>query len=87
MSTQIAVKLPETTLAALDRLVANGRFQSRSEAVRVSLDRVLREARAEELDRAFAAGFTRHPERPDELAEAQRLAVDAIEDEPWDRWW
>lgn len=87
MSTQIAVKLPEATLAVVDRLVAEGRFDSRSQAVRAGLDRILREARSAELDRAFAAGFARHPERDDELEDARRLAIDAIADEPWKPWW
>ncbi len=34
--------------------------------------------------RAFADGFARQPETGGELADATRLAVKSIEDEPWD---
>jgi hypothetical protein len=35
----------------------------------------------------FASGFRRLPDDGAELAEATRLAIEAIEDEPWERWW
>lgn len=31
--------------------------------------------------------MARQPEIEAELAEAQRLAVDVIDEEPWERWW
>lgn len=84
---QIAVKLPDELLEAVDDLVAAGRFSSRSSAVRAGLSIVVSQAERDVTDRAFAEGFRRHPDTPDELADARRLAVDAIEDEPWERWW
>lgn len=74
-------------LAAVDELVANGRYDSRSAAVRAGLDLVTRHARAEAINRAFAEGFRRVPESPEELRDAHRLAIDAIDDEPWQPWW
>ncbi len=87
MTTQIAVKLPDALLAAVDDLVARGLFDSRSAAVRVGLDTVTRRARDDAIDRAFSEGFRRLPESPEELHDAYRLAIDAIEDEPWEPWW
>lgn len=87
MSTQIAVKIPDADLAALDELVSQGQFDSRSAAIRTGLAIVLSQVRAEHIDRAFADGFRSTPERPEELREAHRLAIEAIEDEPWERWW
>lgn len=84
---QIAVKLPDELLEAVDDLVAAGRFSSRSSAVRAGLSIVVSQAERDAIDRAFAEGFRRHPDTPDELADARRPAVDAIEDEPWERWW
>lgn len=87
MTRQIAVKLPDVVLEAVDRLVATGRFESRSHAVRAGLDLVIDDARRTAIDRAFAEGFGAFPTTPGELADARRLAIEAIEDEPWERWW
>lgn len=86
MTTQLAVKLPEELLARLDYLVADGRFASRSDAIRHGISRVVGDAERALIDDAFAAGFARHPD-DDVLAEAERLATEAIIDEPWERWW
>ncbi len=87
MTSQIAVKLPAEMVAAVDDLVRVGRFDSRSHAVRAGLDLIVRQARSDLVDQAFVDGFRASPERPDELADARRLAIDAIEDEPWVKWW
>jgi Arc/MetJ-type ribon-helix-helix transcriptional regulator len=87
MSTQIAVKLPDAVLADLDRLVERGAFESRSDAVRHAVDALMRGEARRRIDDAFAEGFRRMPDREDELADATRLALDAIHDEPWERWW
>lgn len=87
MSTQIAVKLPDEVVSAVDRLVEEGAYDSRSQAVRSALDRLLRESRSRRIDEAFRQGFQRRPDRPEEVADATRLAIDAIHDEPWEPWW
>lgn len=87
MTTQIALKLPDELGAALDELVERGVYPNRSQAVRVAVEALVRRSAAERIDAAFADGFTRHPERPEEIADATRLAVEAIEDEPWEPWW
>jgi len=87
MKTQIALKLPEELVSAVDRLVEEGRFESRSDAVRTGIALVVRQADRERIDRGFADGFARAPESVGELADARRLAIEAIEDEPWEPWW
>ncbi len=42
--------------------------------------------RREEIDRNKDA-MLRLPETDDEVAEATRLAVNALDEEPWERWW
>lgn len=86
MTTQLAVKLSDELVSRIDRLVHDGRFASRSHAVRAGLDQVVGDAERKRIDAAFADGFARHPD-DDALAEAEALAVDAIEEEPWERWW
>jgi Arc/MetJ-type ribon-helix-helix transcriptional regulator len=87
MTTQIAVKLPEGDVAELDRLVASGSFESRSEAIRAAIRALVTSDQRQRIDEAFAAGFRREPDRDDELADATRLALEAIHDEPWEPWW
>lgn len=87
MTVQIAVKLPDDLVQALDELVAAGAFESRSSAVRQGVAAVVAAQRRQEIDRAYEAGYARGPETEEELREAARLAVESINDEPWDRWW
>ena len=87
MTTQIAVKLPDSLLASVDELVKHGVVESRSDAVRVGLGLLRQAADRQRIDEAFRSGFSRHPEGDDELADARRLAAEAIEDEPWEPWW
>ncbi|MGI8936966.1 MAG: ribbon-helix-helix domain-containing protein [Iamia sp.] len=87
MTIQIAVKLSDEVVETVDALVQAGSFRSRSDAVRRGLDLAVERAQSAEIDHAFTEGFTRFPDRPDEVAAARRLAVEAIEAEPWDRWW
>ena len=87
MTVQIAVKLPDELLEAVDRLVASNRFASRSEVVRAGLQRIVADDAAQTIDRAFSEGFTRHPDSDEDMRRATRLAVESIEDEPWEKWW
>jgi len=85
--TQIAVKLPDGLLRELDALVAQGHFASRSSAVRRAVEIVVSGQRRDALDDAYAKGYREVPESENELAEAKRLATQAIDDEPWEKWW
>ncbi len=87
MTVQIAVKLPDELLARLDELVRSGHFPSRSGGIRRALEVLLSAEGRRRIDAAFAEGFRRVPDDGPELAEATRLAVEAIEEEPWERWW
>jgi len=85
--TQIAVKLPDGLLRELDELVAQGHFSSRSSAVRRAVELIVAGQRRDALEEAYAKGYREVPESESELAEAARLATQAIEDEPWEKWW
>ena len=80
-------QLPDALLAAVDRLVASDRFASRSEIVRAGLQRLVDDDAAQTIDRAFAAGFSRHPDSDEDIRRTTRLAIESIEDEPWEKWW
>lgn len=85
--TQIAVKLPDGLVRELDDLVAQGLFSSRSSAVRRAIEIVVSRQRRDALEEAYANAYRQAPESDSELAEARRLATQAIEDEPWEKWW
>ncbi len=87
MTTQIAVKLPDELVDEVDRLVEHGAFDSRSHAIRTGLETMVTVRRREELDRRYRDAMARMPESEEEIAEATRLAVESIHDEPWERWW
>jgi Arc/MetJ-type ribon-helix-helix transcriptional regulator len=87
MTIQIAVKLPDDLVAGLDDLVRKGKFPNRSSGVRRALEVLLGTEERRRVDAAFAEGFRRVPDDGPELAEATRLALEAISEEPWERWW
>jgi Arc/MetJ-type ribon-helix-helix transcriptional regulator len=87
MTSQIAVKLPDELLEAVDHLVASNRFANRSEIVRAGLQRIIADDASRTIDRAFADGFARHPDSDDDVHRTTRLAIESIDEEPWEKWW
>ncbi len=87
MTVQVAVKLPEELADELDRLVQSGAFDSRSQVLRAGLEAIIARREQERLRERYREAMAKHPETSHEIAEAGRLAVDAIEEEPWERWW
>jgi len=87
MTKQIAVKLPDALVAEIDRLVEGGTFSSRSQAIRSGLESMVAGQRRAEIDRRFRDAASRLPETRAEIDEATVLAINAINDEPWERWW
>jgi Arc/MetJ-type ribon-helix-helix transcriptional regulator len=64
MSQQIAVRIPNDQLEALDRAVESGAFESRAHGVREALTRLLAELREEQIAREYREAYTRHPDDP-----------------------
>lgn len=87
MTKQVAVKLPDGLIREVDRLVEDGAFESRSQAIRSGLEAMVSNRRRGELDQRYADAMVRFPETDAELAEASRLAIDAVHEEPWTPWW
>lgn len=87
MTGQIAVKLSDELLEAVDRLVSSQRFASRSDIVRAGLQRMIADDADATLDRAFVDGYARHPESDSDLRRVTTLAIESIDDEPWEKWW
>ncbi len=87
MTVQIAVKLPDMLASELDRLVERGDFANRSQALREGLETILAAHERERLQARYREALMRAPETPGELADAGRLAIESIAEEPWERWW
>ncbi len=80
--TTVAVRLPDALLATLDSLVEQGRYTTRTAAVRDALERLIEDERRAAVDHAILDGYARKPpEAPDHAHRA--LAERSIRQEPW----
>lgn len=80
---QIAVRLPEELLAALDDLVARGVYDSRAAAARAGIEAVLELDRRRLTDQAIVDGYRRVAPTEAERQAAISSLGDAIVEEPW----
>jgi Arc/MetJ-type ribon-helix-helix transcriptional regulator len=78
MTIQVPVRLTDSDVAALDQAVAEGRFKSRSHALREGLANVLREAREQEIEDAYRRGYGEHPQES-WIGEAGLAAFDVFD--------
>ncbi len=83
MTVQLVTRVPDDVIAAVDRLVQEGVFESRSEAVRVGLAAVVEQRRREATGRAIVDGYRRIPQQDDELVWADAASAAMIAEEPW----
>ena len=81
--TQVVTRLDDSLVADLDSLVANGFVASRSEGVRIALERLVDEQRRRRIGAEIVAGYERYPETDEEVANAERLTRASIAEEPW----
>lgn len=80
---QVVTRLDDKLVADLDGLVAEGFVASRSEGVRVALEKLVDEQRRRRIGAEIVAGYERCPETDEELAQAERATRELIEEEPW----
>jgi Arc/MetJ-type ribon-helix-helix transcriptional regulator len=68
-------------MAAVDEVVASGRYGSRSDVLRAGLARVLAEERGRAIDEAYRRGYGEHPQEEwvGELGLAGLAALDRAE--------
>jgi len=64
MSQQIAIRIPDDQLEALDRAVGAGTFESRAAGVRQALTQLLADLREREIARQYHDAYARHPDDP-----------------------
>ena len=67
----------------MDELVVEGVVTSRSEAVRLGLERLVDQARRRRIGEEIVAGYRRRPQTEDELAGLDQATAGLIGEEPW----
>lgn len=65
----------------------SGAFTNRSQAVRSGPEAIASDERRRGIDLRYGDALSRFPETTAELADATRLGIDALDEEPWERWW
>ncbi|MFT3853170.1 MAG: ribbon-helix-helix domain-containing protein [Ilumatobacteraceae bacterium] len=81
--TQIVARIDDSVVADVDRLVADGVVASRSEAVRLGLERFVDAERRRQIGEAIRAGYLAMPQTEDEFSGADEAARRMIAEEPW----
>jgi Arc/MetJ-type ribon-helix-helix transcriptional regulator len=83
MSIQIAIRLPNELAAELDEIVRTGRFETRADAVRSALVRLVDGERRRCVGETIAEGYRRVPQTDEEISAATEAAIRSIHEEPW----
>jgi metal-responsive CopG/Arc/MetJ family transcriptional regulator len=80
---QVVTRLDDQLMAEVDRLVADGVVSSRSEAVRLGLERIVDEHRRRRVGGEIVAAYRRQPQTDDELAGLDEATRALISEEAW----
>lgn len=81
--TQVVTRIPELLVETIDRLVHEGAFRSRSDAVRLALEDLVGRHERAHIGKQIAEGYTRIPQNDDLKLWADRAGRAMIEGEPW----
>jgi Arc/MetJ-type ribon-helix-helix transcriptional regulator len=81
MPQQIAIRIPDDQLRALDSRVKAGTFESRADGVRRALTRLLGELREQEIADEYREAYTRHPQDPAIGEAGAKLMAEALKRE------
>lgn len=81
--TQVVARLEDSLVAQVDVLVADGVVASRSEAVRLGLERLVDRHRREQIASQIVEAYRRVPQTDEELAGLEASTRALIEEDPW----
>lgn len=81
--TQLVTRIPQDLADQIDRLVAEGVVESRSQAVREGLRQLVDEHRRARVAAEIVEGYQRVPQSVDDGLWSDRATVDMIGQEPW----
>jgi Arc/MetJ-type ribon-helix-helix transcriptional regulator len=80
---QVVTRLDDRLMAEVDLLVADGVVATRSEAVRLGLERLVDEHQRRRVGAEIVAAYRRLPQTDDELAGLDEATRALIREEPW----
>ena len=80
---QVVTRLDDQLMADVDELVADGVVTSRSEAVRLGLERLVDEHQRGRIGAEIVAAYQRLPQTEDELAGLDEATRALVGEEPW----
>ena len=83
MTVQLVTRVPDDLATAIDDLVREGVFESRSEAVRAGLVAMVDHRRRAAVGQAIADGYRRVPQNSDDLTWSDAASAAMIAEEPW----
>jgi Arc/MetJ-type ribon-helix-helix transcriptional regulator len=80
---QMVARLDDDLCRAVDDLVASGVVASRSEAIRIGLERLIDDHRRRRIGAAIVQGYVEVPQADSEVGWADEATIGMIADEPW----
>ncbi len=80
---QLVTRVNDSLAEAVDELVASGAVSSRSEAVRLGLERLIDQHSRSNIGEAIRDGYLRLPQTEDEVAWSDAASIAMIAEEPW----
>lgn len=80
---QFVTRLEDSLANRVESLVAAGVLASRSEAVRLGLERLVDQLEREQIGRQIVEAYKRMPQTEEELAWAGEALEQMLEEEPW----
>ncbi|MDH4178644.1 MAG: ribbon-helix-helix domain-containing protein [Thermoleophilia bacterium] len=83
MSHQLVTRVGDDLVAHVDRLVEAGILESRSQAVRLGLERLVDQLERRRIGEQIVEGYRRVPQTEDELDWVDAATERMIAEEPW----
>ena len=80
---QFVTRLEDSLAGSVDSLVAAGVLASRSEAVRIGIEKLVDQLERERIGRQIVEAYQRMPQTEEELEGAQEDLEEMIAEEPW----
>ena len=81
--TRLVARVDAELVAAIDELIADGPVGTRSEAVRLGLERLVDQVRRPRIGQEIVDGYLARPQDEGEVGWADAATVQMIVEEPW----